>query len=231
MAAQADAVVVPVALRGERLRALRAPLDPARVHVVPHVVRAFAEGSRAAAGEHALVVVAAGSGEGRRGRDGRVRAGGPAARRGRRRPAARRAAARAGRRALRRARVGDELAGLRPAPRWRSSPRARPRPSAWPRPRRWPPASPWWPPRSARWPSWSARRARGARRRRRARGRRARPLGDAEAGARRAAARPRAPPPDGSSRGCCARSTGRAGSSGRLGLRRRALPRSAYGTG
>jgi glycosyltransferase involved in cell wall biosynthesis len=55
LAAQADAVVVPSRFAGERLRALRAPLDPARVHVVPHVVRAFAEGSRAAAGEHALV--------------------------------------------------------------------------------------------------------------------------------------------------------------------------------
>ena len=55
LAAQADAVVVPSRFAGERLRALRAPVDPARVHVVPHVVRAFAEGSRAAAGEHALV--------------------------------------------------------------------------------------------------------------------------------------------------------------------------------
>jgi glycosyltransferase involved in cell wall biosynthesis len=55
LAAQADAVVVPSRFAGERLRDLRAPLDPARVHVVPHVVRSFAERSRAAAGEHALV--------------------------------------------------------------------------------------------------------------------------------------------------------------------------------
>ena len=55
LAEQADAIVVPSRFAGERLRALRAPLDPARVHVVPHVMRAFAEGSRAAAGEHALV--------------------------------------------------------------------------------------------------------------------------------------------------------------------------------
>ena len=55
LAAQADAVVVPSRFADERLRALRAPLDPARVHVVPHVVRAFAERSRASAGEHALV--------------------------------------------------------------------------------------------------------------------------------------------------------------------------------
>ena len=55
LAGQADAVVVPSRFAVERLRALRAPLDPARVHVVPHVVRGFAEGSRAAAGEHALV--------------------------------------------------------------------------------------------------------------------------------------------------------------------------------
>jgi glycosyltransferase involved in cell wall biosynthesis len=55
LAGQADAVVVPSRFAGERLRALRAPLDPQRVHVVPHVVRAFADGSRAAAGEHALV--------------------------------------------------------------------------------------------------------------------------------------------------------------------------------
>jgi len=55
LAAQADAVVVPSRFAGERLRELRAPLDPARVHVVPHVVRSFAERSAAAAGEHALV--------------------------------------------------------------------------------------------------------------------------------------------------------------------------------
>jgi glycosyltransferase involved in cell wall biosynthesis len=55
LAAQADAVVVPSHFAAERLRALGAPLDPPRVHVVPHVVRTFAEGSRAAAGEHALV--------------------------------------------------------------------------------------------------------------------------------------------------------------------------------
>src|SRR6476661_6826081 len=55
LAEQADAVVVPSRFAAERLRALRAPLDPARVHVVAHVVRDFAEGSRAAAGEHALV--------------------------------------------------------------------------------------------------------------------------------------------------------------------------------
>jgi glycosyltransferase involved in cell wall biosynthesis len=55
LAAQADAVVVPSRFAAQRLRDLRAPLDPARVHVVPHVVRAFADGSRAAAGEHVLV--------------------------------------------------------------------------------------------------------------------------------------------------------------------------------
>jgi glycosyltransferase involved in cell wall biosynthesis len=55
LAEQADAVVVPSRFAGERLRALRTPVDPARVHVVAHVVRDFAEGSRAAGGEHALV--------------------------------------------------------------------------------------------------------------------------------------------------------------------------------
>jgi glycosyltransferase involved in cell wall biosynthesis len=55
LAAQADAVVVPSRFAAQRLRALRAPLDPARVHVVPHVVRSFADGSRAPAGEHVLV--------------------------------------------------------------------------------------------------------------------------------------------------------------------------------
>jgi glycosyltransferase involved in cell wall biosynthesis len=55
LVAQADAVVVPSRFAAQRLRELRAPLDPARVHVAPHVVRAFAEGSRAAAGEHVLV--------------------------------------------------------------------------------------------------------------------------------------------------------------------------------
>ena len=55
LAGQADAVVVPSRFAGERLRALHAPIDPARVHVVPHVVRAFAARSRAACGEHVLV--------------------------------------------------------------------------------------------------------------------------------------------------------------------------------
>jgi glycosyltransferase involved in cell wall biosynthesis len=55
LAAQAHAVVVPSHFAAERLRELRAPLDPARVHVVPHVVRSFAQRSRAATGEHALV--------------------------------------------------------------------------------------------------------------------------------------------------------------------------------
>jgi glycosyltransferase involved in cell wall biosynthesis len=55
LAAQADVVVVPSRFAQERLRELRAPLDHARVRVVPHVVREFAERSRAAAGEHALV--------------------------------------------------------------------------------------------------------------------------------------------------------------------------------
>jgi glycosyltransferase involved in cell wall biosynthesis len=55
-AAAADAVVVPSSFARERLRALRAPLEPPAVHVVPHVLRSFATASGAAAGEHALVV-------------------------------------------------------------------------------------------------------------------------------------------------------------------------------
>jgi glycosyltransferase involved in cell wall biosynthesis len=55
LAAQADAIAVPSRFAAERLRALRAPLRDDRVHVVPHVLRAFADRSRAAAGEHALV--------------------------------------------------------------------------------------------------------------------------------------------------------------------------------
>jgi glycosyltransferase involved in cell wall biosynthesis len=55
LAAQADVVVVPSRFAQERLRALDAPLDHARVRVVPHVVREFAARSNAAAGEHALV--------------------------------------------------------------------------------------------------------------------------------------------------------------------------------
>jgi glycosyltransferase involved in cell wall biosynthesis len=55
LAAQADVVVVPSRFAQERLRDLHAPLDHARVRVVPHVVRSFAERSQAAAGEHALV--------------------------------------------------------------------------------------------------------------------------------------------------------------------------------
>jgi glycosyltransferase involved in cell wall biosynthesis len=52
----ADAVVVPSRFARDRLRALGAPLDPRVVHVVPHVLRSVAPASRAAAGEHALVV-------------------------------------------------------------------------------------------------------------------------------------------------------------------------------
>ena len=146
LAAQADAVVVPSRFAAQRLRALRAPLDPARVHVVPHVVRAFAErlarGGRRARARR----LAPGAGEGRRRRGAGVRAGGPAARGGRRRPAGRGAARRAGGGALRRARVAPRSSPTcARAPRWRSCPRARPRPSAWPRPRRWPPACPSWP--------------------------------------------------------------------------------------
>jgi glycosyltransferase involved in cell wall biosynthesis len=53
LAAQADAIAVPSAFAARRLRQLNAPVSD--VHVVPHVLRAFAEGSRAAAGEHVLV--------------------------------------------------------------------------------------------------------------------------------------------------------------------------------
>jgi len=55
LAAQADAVVVPSRFAQERLRALDAPLDHGKVRVVPHVLRALADRSHAAAGEHALV--------------------------------------------------------------------------------------------------------------------------------------------------------------------------------
>jgi glycosyltransferase involved in cell wall biosynthesis len=55
LVAAADAIVVPSAFAIERLRALRAPIGDVPVHVVPQVQRAFAERSRAAAGEHALV--------------------------------------------------------------------------------------------------------------------------------------------------------------------------------
>jgi glycosyltransferase involved in cell wall biosynthesis len=55
LVAQADADVVPSRFAHERLRTLRAPLDGVPVHVVPHVQRAFAGGSAAGSGEHALV--------------------------------------------------------------------------------------------------------------------------------------------------------------------------------
>jgi glycosyltransferase involved in cell wall biosynthesis len=54
--ANADAVVVPSAFAGERLRQLGAALHPARLHVVGHVVRDVVQRSTAAGGEHALVV-------------------------------------------------------------------------------------------------------------------------------------------------------------------------------
>jgi glycosyltransferase involved in cell wall biosynthesis len=53
LAAQADAIAVPSRFAAQRLRALNAPVGD--VHVVPHVLRTFAERSRAAAGEHVLV--------------------------------------------------------------------------------------------------------------------------------------------------------------------------------
>jgi glycosyltransferase involved in cell wall biosynthesis len=56
LAETADVVVVPSRFALARLQALRAPLDPRRVHVVGHVVRPSAERSAAAAGRHALVV-------------------------------------------------------------------------------------------------------------------------------------------------------------------------------
>jgi glycosyltransferase involved in cell wall biosynthesis len=52
--AQADTIVVPSAAAHERLRSLGAPLGD-DVRLVPHVVRAFADRSTAARGEHALV--------------------------------------------------------------------------------------------------------------------------------------------------------------------------------
>ncbi|HEY3865242.1 MAG TPA: glycosyltransferase family 4 protein [Solirubrobacteraceae bacterium] len=56
LAAQADAVIVPSAFARERLRALGAPLDWERVHVLPPPVRVAARASRAVAGSYALVV-------------------------------------------------------------------------------------------------------------------------------------------------------------------------------
>ena len=56
LVAQADALVVPSPAALDRLRALRAPVGGLPVHVVPAVLRSFARASRAAEGEHALVV-------------------------------------------------------------------------------------------------------------------------------------------------------------------------------
>jgi glycosyltransferase involved in cell wall biosynthesis len=53
--ASADAVVVPSRAAHERLRALAAPLAGTPVHVVPHVVRAFADRAAPAPGGPALV--------------------------------------------------------------------------------------------------------------------------------------------------------------------------------
>jgi glycosyltransferase involved in cell wall biosynthesis len=53
---QADAVVVPSVFARERLRALGAPLDWERVHVLPPPVRVVAAESAAASGGYALVV-------------------------------------------------------------------------------------------------------------------------------------------------------------------------------
>jgi glycosyltransferase involved in cell wall biosynthesis len=56
LVAQADEVIVPSQGALDRLRELRAPLAGARVTVLGHVVRTFAERSRADAGTYALVV-------------------------------------------------------------------------------------------------------------------------------------------------------------------------------
>jgi glycosyltransferase involved in cell wall biosynthesis len=53
LAAQVDAFVVPSAAAARRLAQLRAPVHAP--HVVPHVVRGFADRSAAASGEHVLV--------------------------------------------------------------------------------------------------------------------------------------------------------------------------------
>jgi glycosyltransferase involved in cell wall biosynthesis len=53
LVAQADAIAVPSTFAAQRLQALNAPLG--EVYVVPHVLRTFAETSRAASGEHVLV--------------------------------------------------------------------------------------------------------------------------------------------------------------------------------
>ncbi len=53
---QVDAVVVPSEFARERLRALGAPLQWERVHVLAPPLRTFASNSRAARGEYALVV-------------------------------------------------------------------------------------------------------------------------------------------------------------------------------
>ena len=116
----------------------------------------FAEGSRAAAGEHALVASRLAPEKGVDARGAGLRAGGP------RRswwPATARRPARCARPAARASSAACRPTSwptCAPARRWRSCPRARPRPSAWRRPRRWPPACRSWPPRSARCPSSSA---------------------------------------------------------------------------
>ena len=65
----------PSAFAGARLRELGAPLDPARLHVVGHVVREVAERSTAADGRARARRLAAGAGEGRRRRDRGLRGG------------------------------------------------------------------------------------------------------------------------------------------------------------
>jgi glycosyltransferase involved in cell wall biosynthesis len=55
LVAHADAVIVPSAFAHERLRALRAPLEGARVHVVPHPVAAAAVPAAPPAGTYALI--------------------------------------------------------------------------------------------------------------------------------------------------------------------------------
>jgi glycosyltransferase involved in cell wall biosynthesis len=55
IAAQTDAVAVPSRFALERLQALGAPLEPARTHVVPGLVREFAADSRAGEGTYAVM--------------------------------------------------------------------------------------------------------------------------------------------------------------------------------
>ena len=145
MAAQADAFAVPSTFALERLHTLGAPVDPPRVHILPHVVRELAERAPQRRDGPALLVSRLAP---EKGVDTAIAAcriagvelliAGDGPERGRLEALGADAAC-----AFSAASRRPSSPGSARRPRSRSRPAARPRRSAWRRPRRWRQASRW----------------------------------------------------------------------------------------